>query len=170
MPDIQYLESIKIGSFPRSDPDKRPCFLFPPEGDPFVLPSSLFQNCECLEVALKTHKPVLGLLPGISFAIHKTLGVPEVFLLLTDAANSCQHPRPHPHRTRAHKFERKSFDDVAFVQCGHSNSHQQVSFAGVARARPVWMKPKGNLGNISGQWCAGSVALDQKRNPLHQTT
>ncbi len=50
--------------------------------------------------------------------------------------------RPHPHRTRVRKFERKSFD-VACVQCEHSHSRTQVSFAlrRVARARPVWTRP-----------------------------
>ncbi len=36
--------------------------------------------------------------------------------------------RSNPHRTRAHKFERKSFD-VACVHCGYSHSRTQVVFA-----------------------------------------
>ncbi len=47
--------------------------------------------------------------------------------------------RPHPHRTPARKFERKSFD-VACVQCGHSHSHQQVPFSRDVRTRSVWMR------------------------------
>ncbi len=47
----------------------------------------------------------------------------------------------HMHRTRMRaQIQRKSFD-VACLQCGHSNSHQQVPFACVARVRPVWMRP-----------------------------
>ncbi len=52
-------------------------------------------------------------------------------------------PRPNPHWTRAH-FQPKSFD-VAFVQCGHSPSHQRVPFAFVARARSVWIRPPKSL-------------------------
>ncbi len=36
--------------------------------------------------------------------------------------------RPNPHWTRAHKFARNSFD-VAYIQCGHFHSQQQVLFA-----------------------------------------
>ena len=39
------------------------------------------------------------------------------------------------------KFERFSFD-VACMQCGHPHSHQQVPFACIARARPVWIGPE----------------------------
>ncbi len=39
------------------------------------------------------------------------------------------------------QFECKSFD-AACEQCGHPHSHQQVPFACVARARPVWMRPQ----------------------------
>ena len=42
--------------------------------------------------------------------------------------------RPHPHRTRARKF------DVACVQCGHPHSRTQVPFALRRVARPVWMR------------------------------
>ena len=49
--------------------------------------------------------------------------------------------RPNPHRTRVCKLECKSFD-VACVQCGHPHSHQLVPFVCIARARPVWMRPK----------------------------
>ena len=43
---------------------------------------------------------------------------------------------------RVGKFDSKSFD-VGCVQCGYSHSHQQVPFACVAQACPVWMRPKG---------------------------
>ena len=49
--------------------------------------------------------------------------------------------RPHPHRTRAREFKRKSFD-VAGVQCEHSRSHTQVPFALPRVTRLVWMRPE----------------------------
>ncbi len=49
---------------------------------------------------------------------------------------TCQHVG-----TRTRKFQRKSFD-VACVQCGHSHSAEQVPFACVAHARPVWIRPR----------------------------
>ena len=50
------------------------------------------------------------------------------------------------------KFQRKSFD-VACVQCGHSHSHEQVPFAYVAPARPVWFRPFPVFQNWRNHWC-----------------
>ena len=47
---------------------------------------------------------------------------------------------PHPHRTRACKFECKPFD-VACMQYEHCHSHTQVPFVLRRVAHPVWMRP-----------------------------
>ncbi len=71
--------------------------------------------------------------------------------------------RPNPHRMHTRKLDRFSFD-VACVQCGYSHSHQQVPFACVARARPVWMRPEDTDVSTPGKY---SLIMPNKRDVVH---
>ena len=107
-----------------------------PYGGQFVLKVVKFTKSKRQNLLLRFHQfePRIqsgDILGSIQLAVFFTFNICPLFSVGPQF-------RSNPHWTPAHTFAGNSFD-VACIQCEDLHLHQQVPFACVAPARPVWI-------------------------------